>query len=72
MEEVFKGFISTREAGDRVGMHRSHIRRLLETEKIKGVKIGRDWFVDVESLQQYAATQGWYRARRRKKRTVKK
>jgi excisionase family DNA binding protein len=71
MQEVFKGFISTKEASERSGMHRAHIRRLLETEKIKGVKAGRDWFVDVESLKQYAASSGWHRARRRKRKIAK-
>jgi excisionase family DNA binding protein len=71
MQEAFKGFISTKEASERAGMHRAHIRRLLETERIKGIKAGRDWFVNAESLQQYAINSGWHRARRRKKRLNK-
>jgi excisionase family DNA binding protein len=71
MEEVFKGLTSTKEASERTGLNRSHIRRLLELEKVKGVKAGRDWFVDVESLDQYVAHSGWHKARRRKKRLNK-
>jgi excisionase family DNA binding protein len=66
MEDVLKGFLTTKEAGERVGMHHANVRRLLESGKVKGTKVGRDWVVDAESLDQYAATQGWYRARRRK------
>jgi excisionase family DNA binding protein len=69
--EVFKGFISTKEASERVGIHQDQIRRLLEHGKLKGVKAGRDWFVDTESVDQYAASSGWYKARRRKRRQTK-
>jgi excisionase family DNA binding protein len=71
VEEVVKGFMTTKQAGERVGMHRAHIRRLLESDKIKGVKTGRDWLVEVSSLDHYAANYGWYRARRRKTRKGK-
>jgi excisionase family DNA binding protein len=71
MEEALKGFLSTEKASERVGIHRSQIRRLLESGKVKGTKVGRDWLVDAESLDHYAATQGWFRARRRKARKTK-
>jgi excisionase family DNA binding protein len=67
MEGGLKGYLTTRQASERSGIHHSHIRRLLEHGKVKGIKLGHDWLVDIESLDQYAATQGWHRARRRKK-----
>jgi excisionase family DNA binding protein len=36
---------SVREAAQRLGISDSHCRRLLETGKIKGKKLGHDWVV---------------------------
>jgi excisionase family DNA binding protein len=36
---------SVREAAQRLGISDSHCRRLLETRKIKGKKLGHDWVV---------------------------
>ncbi|MCH8229582.1 MAG: helix-turn-helix domain-containing protein, partial [Chloroflexi bacterium] len=37
------------------GMSQAHIRRLLATGTIKGVKVGRDWLVIQASLENYMA-----------------
>jgi excisionase family DNA binding protein len=71
MEDAFKGLLTTKQAGERVGMHYTNVLRLLEHGKIKGVKVGRDWLVDPESLDHYATTKGWAKARRKKARAVK-
>jgi excisionase family DNA binding protein len=36
---------STKEAAQRLGLHDSQIRRLLQSGDIKGKKLGRDWVV---------------------------
>jgi excisionase family DNA binding protein len=71
MDEEIKGLLTTQQAGERVGMHRANVVRLLEYGKIKGYRIGRAWLVDAESLDHYAATQGWAKARRKKARAAK-
>jgi excisionase family DNA binding protein len=57
MEEL-PGFLSTRQAGERVGMHYSQIRKLLRDGKLKGIKVGHDWVVEVASLEHYIAHSG--------------
>jgi excisionase family DNA binding protein len=36
---------SVHDAAEKLGISESHCRRLLETGKIKGIKLGRDWVV---------------------------
>ncbi|MFC1916254.1 helix-turn-helix domain-containing protein [Chloroflexota bacterium] len=36
---------SVKEAAEKLGISDSHCRRLLETGKIKGFKLGHDWVV---------------------------
>jgi len=36
---------SVKEAAEKFGISESHCRRLLETGKIKGIKLGHDWVV---------------------------
>jgi excisionase family DNA binding protein len=40
-----RGIYSVKEAAQALGISDSHCRRLLETGKIKGVKLGHDWVV---------------------------
>ena len=68
MEDRFEDYISTKQAGERVGMDPSNVVRLLKEGKIAGVKAGRDWWVAPASLDFYAANKGWFKARRRKAR----
>lgn len=49
-------FVSVQEASERSGLSSGHLRRLLIEGKIKGVKFGRTWAVDVVSLETYLAT----------------
>ena len=43
-------WLTTSEAAALTGYTRAHIRGLLLSERITGVKRGRDWLVDRESL----------------------
>ena len=53
---MIQGYLTTRNASERFGLSAAHLRRLLEYEKIKGVKTGRDWLVEVTSLEEYLAS----------------
>jgi excisionase family DNA binding protein len=68
MDDSFAGYISTKEAAARSGIHQAHVRFLARTGRIEGVKSGRDWFIAVGALDEYVATHGWHRARWRKRR----
>jgi excisionase family DNA binding protein len=70
MEEL-TGFLTTKQAGERVGMDPSQIRKLLREGKLTGIRLGHDWVVSVQSVDQYAAQSGWHKARRRKKKEAK-
>jgi excisionase family DNA binding protein len=66
VEDIFERFLSVKEASERSGISQNQIRYLLAQGEIRGVKKGRDWLVEIASVDQYAATQGWHRARRKK------
>ena len=52
---MFEGYLTTKAASQRCGLSRDHVRRLLERGILDGTKIGRDWFVMIESLDRYMA-----------------
>jgi excisionase family DNA binding protein len=52
---MIQGYTTTAEASQRVGLSDSQIRRLLESGTVKGVKPGRDWLVEIASLDHYIA-----------------
>jgi excisionase family DNA binding protein len=68
MDNSFAGYISTKEAAARSGVHQAHVRLLARTGRIEGFKSGRDWFIAVGALDEYVAGKGWYRNRRKKRR----
>lgn len=37
--------LSTREAGEALGLSQDHVRRLLEVGKLRGRKVGNNWVV---------------------------
>lgn len=55
-EEDVNQWMSTKEAAKYTGYSRAHIRRLLIDGKVKGRKLGRDWFTTKEALNDYLAT----------------
>ena len=72
MESILKGYITTTEAAELVGLDPSQVRRLVDTGKIEGFKAGRNWLVEIGSLEHYVKHSGHYRARRRKEKTANK
>lgn len=50
-----KDFADTKEAGIRAGLTADHIRRLVRTGHLRGVKVGRDWLVEITALDEYMA-----------------
>ncbi len=51
-------WITTQQAHELTGYHVKHLRRLLKTGKIVGKKMGRDWFINRQSVLRYAKTAG--------------
>lgn len=47
--------ISLKEAAEFSGLSASHLRLLARTDKIEGVKLGRDWFTTKTAVQEYLA-----------------
>src|ERR1035437_3425536 len=46
-------YISANVASQKTGYAQDHIGALIRTGKIKGKKIGRSWFVDLETLKEH-------------------
>ena len=53
---LFGKYLSLIEASEITGYSTAHLRHLLLTGKLEGTKFGRDWFVTVEALEKYKAT----------------
>jgi excisionase family DNA binding protein len=49
------GFMTTAEAADRLGYTVQHARRLIQSSKLYGRKVGRDWLVALESVESLVA-----------------
>ena len=52
---MIDGYLTTDQASEHSGISQAHLRRLLETGTINGVKTGRDWLVRVDALEYYMA-----------------
>ena len=50
---MLEGYLTTKQASLRCELSQAHIRRLLEVEKIEGVKAGHDWLLQISSLDKY-------------------
>lgn len=48
-----KRFISTRRAAKEYGYHADYISQLIRGKKLLGRKVGRSWYVEMESLTEY-------------------
>ena len=48
-------YISVRDASKKSGYARDYISRLCRQEKVRGMLVGKNWFVDFESLTSFAA-----------------
>ena len=49
------GWVDTRTAAEAVGYRAGYVRQLAIAGKIEATKLGRDWFVSLESLEDYKA-----------------
>ncbi len=56
MGEPLNKFISTKEAGEVMGIHYSQVTRLLNEGRLQGMKIGHDWLVFKPSINKYLET----------------
>lgn len=56
MSDLIPGYLSTREAADLLGVDVSQVARLVKSGRIHGVKIGRDWTISRESVEEYYKT----------------
>ena len=50
---MLDGYLTTRQASHKSGISQAHIRRLMETGKLQGLKVGRDWLVLTVSFENY-------------------
>ena len=55
MKKRIDGYLTPDEAGKSAGLTGRRIRQLLSADVIEGVKVGRDWLVNRESLERYLA-----------------
>ena len=49
-------YLTLVEAAEISGYTPSHLRYLVRTGRLVGVKLGRDWFTTAEALERYKAT----------------
>jgi excisionase family DNA binding protein len=49
-------YVPTKQAAKMLGVNRFWIARLLTEERLKGIKVGRDWLVFVPSIERYRDT----------------
>ena len=50
---MIEGYLTTNQASEKSGISQAHIRLLMETRKLDGLKVGRDWLVETASLENY-------------------
>ena len=52
---MIEGYLTSKQASAKSGISQAHIRLLMETRKLDGLKVGRDWLVETASLEYYMA-----------------
>ena len=50
---MLNGYLTTRQAASHSGISQDHIRRLMGSGTLTGLKFGRDWLVETPSLNSY-------------------
>jgi hypothetical protein len=55
-EPIAEGWINTEQAENLTGYAPAYLRRLANQGRIKARKVGRDWFINQESLLAYKRT----------------
>ena len=64
-EIMIRGYMTTKQAGEFLGVNDSRVRQFLLSNRLKGVKIGKTWLVMESSLKRFAKSRD--RDRRQKK-----
>jgi hypothetical protein len=59
---IFEDFITLKEAGSISGYHPDYIGALIRSNKVKGKKIGKNWYVSKKEVQEYLATKHYVSA----------
>jgi len=54
---IFDDFITLKEAGQISGYHPDYIGALIRSNKVKGKKVGKNWFVSKKEVQEHFTTQ---------------
>lgn len=54
--DINREYLATPQAAKRASLSRLHIARLLRDKKLEGFQLGREWFVYVDSLENYLAS----------------
>ena len=54
--DLDREYLPTPQAAKRANLSRLHIARLLRDQKLEGFQLSREWFVYVDSLDQYLAS----------------
>ena len=49
-------YLSLAQAAEISGYSAGHLRYLVRTGRLEGLKLGRDWFTTAEALERYQAT----------------
>lgn len=55
--ELESKLISVQQASDLSGFQPSHVRNLLVTKRMLGIKLGRDWWTTQEAVEAYLQTE---------------
>ena len=55
-ESMSEKHLTLIEAAEISGYTPSHLRYLVRTGRLEGIKLGRDWFTTIEALERYKAT----------------
>ena len=67
-DELFiKGtrYLSVREAAQVSALHQDHIARLARSGKIRGMRIGKNWYIEEKSIHSFLILQTYHHARRK-------
>ena len=52
---MIDGYLTSKQASVKSGISQAHIRRLMGSETLTGLKVDRDWLVETVSLEHYMA-----------------
>ena len=52
---MLEAYLTSKQASEKSGISQGHIRRLMESGTLGGMKVGRDWLVGTGSLEHYMA-----------------